>query len=88
MQEMRAAQAHTDLAMVTESAQIDVRIRRAARPAFERLRGAPRGNRTPNPLIKSQPGLSGVLNSPISQEHWDSARAKTSKLAGAETIIT
>jgi hypothetical protein len=47
---------------------------------------APRGNRTPNPLIKSQPGSYGMQNPVISQERWGSARAKTAKLAGAETI--
>lgn len=54
--------------------------------------GTPRGlcaarESNPNPLIKSQPGSCGVLNPLISQEHWRSLRAKTSKLAGAETII-
>ena len=47
---------------------------------------APRGNRTPNPLIKSQPGSHGMRNPVISQEHWGPARAKTSKSAGAKTI--
>ena len=39
MQEMRATQAHTDLAMVAESDQVGVRIRRAAAPAVDRLGG-------------------------------------------------
>jgi hypothetical protein len=45
MQEMRAAQAHTDLATLTESDQIGIRIRRAAGPAFERLGGVGLGGR-------------------------------------------
>jgi hypothetical protein len=39
MKEMRATQAHTDLAMVAESDQVGVRIRRAAAPAVDRLGG-------------------------------------------------
>jgi hypothetical protein len=39
MKEMRARQAHTDLAMVAESDQVGVWIRRAAAPAVDRLGG-------------------------------------------------
>src|SRR6266498_275466 len=44
------------------------------------------GTRTPNPLIKSHPDVSGVLNPVTPQEHWGSARAEAAKSACPGTI--
>jgi hypothetical protein len=82
MQEMRAAQAHTDLAMVTESDQIDVRIRRAAGPAFERLGGVGLGGRAGMAITRAS-SLSGLDRRGLAADQFVVELAEAGHLAAA-----